>query len=107
MRIASVFIRSTHMVSAAMYLGYGLLSPIDPARYFPLVVAGMSGLFLVGTEWRGHPDLWRQASGWIIGIKLALFALVPYAPAPLLLTCFFVAGVGSHLPKYWRGWRLF
>ena len=104
-RVGSVLVRAAHLTSCAAILGLQLAGASGQGKGSWWALAGISGLLLLVYEWASHPDHWRQLSGWITPLKLALLGvarLVPALTTAIMLTVFFVAVLGAHLPRRWR-----
>lgn len=100
--IFSIFVRAAHQVGAAVFLGSFLLGDgLNMPRGY-LIIACVSGVVLMITEGIRHRQLFRECSGMITLVKLAVLALAfksVLPPAPLILFSFVMASVFSHAPK--------
>ena len=107
-RSASVFIRAAHILAAcAVAGGYFLGAPVAHSWW---ILAGVTGVLLLGAEFLQHRELHREVAGWSTILKLILIGCIPAAPpaAPWLMSAAVIlAAVGAHAPKKWRHGRLF
>ena len=108
--MASVFVRATHLLAAAAVAGAFLLD-VDPARLHGWgILAALTGLVLLGFEFRLRPRLHREVCGAATILKLLLLGAIILFPtgAPWFVAyAILVAAVGAHAPKSWRHARLF
>ena len=108
--ILSILMRAVHQIGAAVFLAAYLLDavPGPPAVY--VVVAFLSGGFLLVFEWLLHPQLGRELSGVITLMKMLLLGAAFHGFLPVqetVLLAFVIASVGSHAPKKVRHRLLF
>jgi hypothetical protein len=108
--LSSLFIRAVHQVGAAVFLAVFLLpgQPDLPRTY--LVLATVTGVFLMIFEMLRHRQLLRETAGFATLVKLVLIgmALHGWLPgAPAMLIAFALAAFFAHAPKQIRHWRLF
>ncbi|MEE4134541.1 MAG: hypothetical protein V2I32_00570 [Desulforhopalus sp.] len=101
----SVLIRAVHQVGAAVYLAAYLLGGgIVPTSGYALV-AYLSGVLLVFTEWLRHRQLYRELAGLATLGKLLLLGAAMHTLLPAVwavLTAFVLASICAHLPKQLR-----
>ena len=100
--LVSVAVRAVHQVGAAMVLASCLLGDgvLTLDRYF--VVAAVSGVLLVGSEWLRHRQLYREVAGLTTLLKCLILAAVVHGlvPAvPWLPVAFVAACLAAHAPR--------
>ncbi len=101
----SIFIRALHQVGAAVFLAMILLydEPDIPLGYTLLAV--ISGVALVFTEWLRHRQMYREVSGMGTVMKLVLMGLAMHGFFPqktTFLAAFLLASICAHAPKNFR-----
>lgn len=109
-RVASVFVRAAHLLSAAVVGGAIVLGVEGAGGHAWWAAAAMSGALLLAAEIDQHRELWREPCGGATLLKLLLVGgalAAPAAGAWLVSAAFVVAALGAHFPKRWRHRRLF
>ena len=101
----SIVIRAIHQVGAAVVLATFLLGSDDGPPLAYLVLASLSGILLLFTEWMRHRQIMRELSGLVTMVKLLLLGAAYHAFLPqtgTVVLAFLLASVGSHAPKLLR-----
>jgi hypothetical protein len=109
-RNGSVFIRAAHLLAASAIAGAYLGNVEVTVAHVWWLVAGVSGMLLLATEFLWHRDLLREPAGWATIIKLLLVGGIPAVPCAagwLISGAIVVAALGAHAPRRWRHRRLF
>lgn len=106
----SLLIRVVHQIGAAVFLAACLLDrlPAPPGAY--VAVAFLSGALLLAAEWWRHRQIWREFSGTVTFVKIALLGAVHHGflpPQETVLLAFAIASFGAHAPKRVRHRLLF
>jgi hypothetical protein len=106
----SILVRAVHQIGAAVFLAAYLLDVIpEPPRIYVLI-ALLSGILLLITEWLRHRQIFREIAGLITLVKILLLgaAYHQFLPATeTVLLVFFIASLGAHAPKKVRHRLLF
>lgn len=108
--VLSILIRAAHQVGAAIFLTVYLLELIPEPPVIFTVVALVTGVLLVITEWLRHHQIFREFSGMITTSKLILLGAAYHGFLPMqgiVLLAFVIASVGAHAPKKVRHRLLF
>lgn len=101
----SIVIRALHQIGAAIFLASFLLNTTHSPPMLYLVLAVISGVTLVVTEWLRHRQIYRELSGMGTIAKLILLGLAVHNifPAAATVTIAFVlASICAHAPKHIR-----
>ncbi|MFN2354598.1 MAG: hypothetical protein ABR512_08760 [Desulfopila sp.] len=101
----SIVIRALHQIGAAVFLASFLLDGRDSPPTLYLLLAVISGVALVVTEWLRHRQMYRELSGMATIAKLILLGLAVHniLPAAAMVTIAFVlASICAHAPKHIR-----
>ena len=98
----SILIRAVHQVGAAVFLAAYLLDvlPGPPKTY--VLIATLSGVLLLATEWLRHRQIFREIAGVITLVKMLLLGAAYHGwlpPLATVLLVFFAASLGAHAPK--------
>ena len=106
----SILIRAVHQVGAAVFLVAYLLDdiPAVPQAYFLLAL--ITGVALLFTEWLRHREIYRELSGLSTFVKLLLLGIAfhGFLPQTATVVCaFLLASICSHAPKQFRHRVLF
>lgn len=107
--VFAVAVRALHQIGAAVFLAAYLLDSLRPPQPYIILAVG-SGAVLVVTEWMRHRQLYREFSGLSTLVKLGLLGAAYHGLGPeslLVAAAFFLASIGSHLPKPYRHRLLF
>lgn len=106
----SIVIRAIHQVGAAVFLVAYLLDDIPAVPPVYLLLALISGVALLFTEWLRHREIYRELSGLSTFVKLLLLGIAfhGYLPQTATVVCaFLLASISSHAPKQYRHRVLF
>ena len=106
----SILVRAAHQVGAAVFLAAYLLDALPGPPTFYLLVALLSGLILMVTEWLRHRQIYRELAGMITLVKILLLGAAYHGflpPQAMVLLAFVIASVGAHVPKTVRHRLLF
>ena len=98
----SIVIRAVHQIGAAVFLAAYLLDAIPGPPEVYVIIAFLSGVMLLVSEWMRHRQIFRELSGAITMVKLLLLGAAYHGFLPAqgtILLVFFIASVGSHAPK--------
>lgn len=101
----SIVIRAIHQIGAAVFLAAYLLDDIPAVPPDYLLLAVISGVFLLFTEWLRHRQIHRELSGLGTMVKLLLLGVGFHGLLPQTATvvcAFLVASICSHAPKQFR-----
>jgi uncharacterized membrane protein YhaH (DUF805 family) len=108
--ILSILIRAVHQVGAAVFLATFLLDGFSGPPLFYVILAVLSGLLLLVSEWWRHRQLHLELSGGVTLGKVVILGVAYHgllSPQPLVLIVFFIASVVAHAPKHVRHRLLF
>ena len=103
-------IRAVHQIGAAVFLCSYLLPELTTIPRFYLWLAITSGALLLFTEAFRHREMHREVSGILTFVKLLLLGAAFHQLLPIsttVITAFFLASIGAHLPKTIRHRLLF
>jgi len=106
----SILIRAIHLVGAAVVLASFLVSDIARLPSYYVVIAFVSGLVLLGTEWIRHRQICQELAGVSTFVKLILLGAAYHGVLPAretVLLVFVLASVAAHAPKLVRHRLLF
>ena len=106
----SIMIRAIHQIGAAVFLAAYLLDDIPAVPPAYLLLAVISGVALLLTEWLRHRQIHRELSGLGTMIKLLLLGIGFHGLLPetaTVICAFLVASICSHAPKQFRHRLLF
>jgi uncharacterized membrane protein YhaH (DUF805 family) len=106
----SILIRALHQIGAAVFLTAYLLDTIPGPPLVYVMIALLSGVLLLITEWWRHRQIFREFAGMISAVKILLLGaafhgLLP--PTTTVLLVFIIASIGAHAPKKVRHKLLF
>lgn len=98
----SIVVRTLHQIGAAVFLTAYLLNRVGEFPFAYTILAVVTGLILIFTEWLRHRQLYREFSGIVtlgkcLLLGAAMHGLLPVLPAVLL--AFVLASLGAHAPK--------
>lgn len=106
----SILVRAVHQVGAAVFLATFLLDGFSGPPRFYVLLAVLSGVLLLLSEWWRHRQLHRELSGGVTLGKAVILGVAYHgfiSPQPLVLLVFFIASVVAHAPKQVRHRLLF
>jgi NhaP-type Na+/H+ or K+/H+ antiporter len=106
----SILARAVHQVGAAVFLAAYLLDALPGPPLFYVVVALLSGLLLMVTEWLRHRQIYRELAGLTTLVKILLLGAAYHSflpPQATVLLAFIIASIGAHVPKTVRHRLLF
>ena len=106
----SILIRAIHQIGAAVFLTAYLLNDIPEVPQAYLLLALMTGVALLFTEWLRHREIYRELSGLGTFIKLLLLGIAFHGFLPqtaAVVAAFVLASICSHAPKQYRHRVLF
>ncbi len=106
----SIVIRAIHLIGASVILSSVLLGDMGRPPSFYLVLASVSGIVLLCTEWLRHREIYRELAGGSTLVKMLLLGAAYHGLLPLpgtVLLVFFLASVAAHAPKLVRHRLLF
>ncbi len=106
----SILTRAVHQVGAAVFLAAYLIGGLPGPPTFYVLLALLSGLLLMATEWSRHRQIYRELGGLITLVKILLLGAVFHGilpPQATVLLAFCVASIGAHMPKTVRHRLLF
>jgi len=106
----SILARAAHQVGAAVFLAAYLVGILPGPPTFYVLLALLSGLLLMVTEWLRHRQIYREIAGMITLGKILLLGAAYHSllpPQATVLLAFFIASIGAHMPKTVRHRLLF
>ncbi|MFH0785441.1 MAG: hypothetical protein V2B20_26285 [Pseudomonadota bacterium] len=106
----SIVIRAMHLIGASVILSSTLLGDMVRPPSLYLMLASVSGIMLLSTEWLRHRQICRELAGVSTLVKMLLLGAAYHGLLPLqgtVLLVFFLASVASHAPKLVRHRLLF
>lgn len=106
----SLLVRAVHQVGAAVFLAAFLLDVIPGPPKIYLIIALVSGVLLLITEWMRHRQIFRELAGVSTLVKLILLGAAYHGYLPpwqTVLLAFIIASIAAHAPKKVRHRLLF
>ncbi len=106
----SIIMRALHLIGAAVVLTPFLLSNMARPPLHYVVIAFISGIALLFTEWIRHRQICREFAGVATFVKVLLLGAAYHGILPAretVLLVFFLASVAAHAPKLVRHRLLF
>lgn len=99
-------LRALHLIGVVGFAAHWLATPAAGCNNYCLTMVG-SGLAIVALDWWANRDYWLELKGLGMALKLALVAVLVWAPelGALFWAVLVMSVLVAHAPGRLRGWR--